>query len=282
MSLSPENYKFIQQFARDGAAIVLEAGKEYLVESRIGPLAKQAGFSSLDQFLTQLRTNRTATLFHEQVIDALTTNETSFFRDHSPFETLRTHLLPQLIEQRASARRLNIWSAAASTGQEAYSIAILIKEHFPQLENWNVSILASDLSPTVLGQAKNGAYSQLEVNRGLPAPMLLKYFNKVDNQWIIRDELRKLVEFRQMNLSRPWPRLPVFDIIFIRNVMIYFDIETKKEILKRIRECLHPEGYLFLGAAETTLNLDPNWDGATIGLSTFYRPRSVTVVPIAA
>lgn len=274
MSLSSENYKFIQQFARDGAAIVLEAGKEYLVESRLTPLAKQAGFNSLDQFLTQLRTNRTATLFHEQVLDALTTNETSFFRDHSPFETLRTRLLPQLIEQRAAVRKLNIWSAAASTGQEAYSIAILIKEHFPQLENWNVSIFASDLSPTVLGQAKNGAYSQLEVNRGLPAPMLLKYFNKVDSQWIIKDELRRLVEFRQMNLCKPWPVLPMFDLIFIRNVMIYFDIETKRAILKRIRQCLHPGGCLFLGTAETTINIDPDWDTITIGLTTFYQSKA--------
>lgn len=270
MPVSADNYRFIQQFARDAAAIVLEAGKEYLVEARLTPLAVQAGFATLDDFLAQLRMNRSGTLFHDQVLDALTTNETSFFRDFVPFETLRLHLIPQLATRRAAARKLSIWSAAASSGQEAYSIAMLLWEHFPDLRPWQIQILGTDLSPTMLKQARAGSYSQLEVNRGLPAPLLLKYFTKVDARWVVKDELKKLVEFREMNLSKPWPILPSFDIVMMRNVMIYFDIPTKKNILAKIRHCLHPDGYLFLGSAETTLNLDPSWDATIMGNSTFY------------
>lgn len=280
MPIASENFRFIQQFARDSAAIILEPGKEYLVESRLSPLALQAGFPTLDDFISQLRTNPLKTLFHDQVIDALTTNETSFFRDFHPFETLRKQLLPLLIARREPMRKLSIWSGAASTGQEAYSVAMILREHFPELRDWQVSILGTDLSPTVLSQAKEGAYSQLEVNRGLPAPMLLKYFTKVGAKWVVKDDLKKLVEFRQMNLFKPWPILPVFDLVLLRNVMIYFDIETKKEILKRIRNCIHPEGYLFLGAAETTINLDPNWDTLTMGLSTLYQHKAA--LPMAA
>lgn len=274
MPLSPENFGFIQQFARESAALVVEAGKEYLVDSRLTPLAAQAGFATLDEFITQLRTNRNGTLFHDQVIDALTTNETSFFRDFLPFETLRQHLVPRLIAKRAAVQKLSIWSAASSSGQEAYSIAMLLSEHFPELRTWQIKILGTDLSPTMVKQARTGSYSQLEVNRGLPAPMLLKFFTKVENRWVIRDDIKKLVEFREMNLSKPWPILPLFDIVMIRNVMIYFDIETKKSILAKIRHCLHPDGFLFLGSAETTLNLDLSWDSSALGNSTFYHPKA--------
>ena len=271
MSLSAENFRFIQEFARDSAAIVLEPGKEYLVETRLAPIARQAGFNTLNEFITQLRTNRQGTLFHEQVLDAMTTNETSFFRDFHPFEALRQHVLPRLIEQRASTRRLSIWSAASSTGQELYTIAMVLREHFPQLKDWNVSILGTDLSTSALQHARQGVYSQLEVNRGLPAPLLLKYFTKVEAKWAINEELKQLIEFRQMNLIKPWPILPAFDLIFIRNVMIYFDVESKKTILKRIRQCLQPQGYLFLGTAETTLNLDADWQPATLGRATVFQ-----------
>lgn len=278
MSVSAENFRFIQELARDAAALVIEPGKEYLVESRLTPIGAQAGFATLDEFIAQLRTNRQATLFHDQVIDALTTNETSFFRDFHPFETLRQHVIPELIQQRAGIRKLTLWSAASSTGQEPYTLAMLIREHFPELASWNVSILATDLSPTVLAQARQGIYSQLEINRGLPAPLLLKYFTKVDSKWVIKDEVKKLVEFRQMNLVKPWPILPMFDIVFIRNVMIYFDVESKRTILRRIRQCLQPRGALFLGAAETTLNIDPEWTPHTLGKATLYLPAP----PLAA
>lgn len=282
MSVTQDNFKFIQEFAKDAAAIILETGKEYLVEARLTPIAKQAGFNTLDEFLNQLRTNRAATLFHEQVIDALTTNETSFFRDFHPFETLRQQVLPKIIEQRAQMKRLSIWSAASSTGQELYTIGMLIREHFPMLKDWNVSILGTDLSPTVLTQAKKGSYSQLEVNRGLPASMLIKYFNKVDTRWVIKDDVRKLIEFKQMNLVKPWPIMPVFDVIFIRNVMIYFDVESKKQILKKIRQCLQPNGYLFLGTAETTMNIDPDWQPITLGKATVYQSMAAKAPALVA
>jgi chemotaxis protein methyltransferase CheR len=274
MALTQENFRFVCSLAKSTAAIVLEPGKDYLVEARLAPIAKQAGYDSLDDFLNQLRTNPTGTLFHDQVIDALTINETSFFRDIYPFETLREHVLPKIIEQRAAIKRLSIWSAASSTGQELYSIGMLIREHFPLLRDWNVSILGTDLSSTVLAQAKSGSFSQLEVNRGLPAAMLVKYFKKVDARWVINDDVRKLIEFRQMNLVKPWPLMPTFDVIFIRNVMIYFDLETKKSILNRIRQYLHPTGYLFLGTAETTMNIDPDWLPTTLGRATVYRSQS--------
>ncbi len=273
MPITEANFKFIQEFARDTAAIVLESGKEYLVESRLSPIAQQSGFATLDDFINSLRADRKATLFHEQVIDAMTTNETSFFRDFHPFETLRLHILPKLIEQRAGVRRLNIWSAASSTGQEIYTISMILREHFPQLADWQVSILGTDLSPTVIKQARSGLYSQLEVNRGLPAAMLLKYFSKVETKWMIKDEAKKNVEFRQMNLVKPWPIMPVFDIVFIRNVMIYFDVDSKRGILKRIRQCLQPQGYLFLGTAETTMNIDPEWSPVLLGRSTVHQVK---------
>jgi chemotaxis protein methyltransferase CheR len=271
MPLTAENFAFIQALARDMAAIVLDPGKEYLVDTRLSPLAEQAGFPSLNAFLQQLRTDRANTLFHDQVIDALTTNETSFFRDFHPFEALRQQILPRLIEQRSFTRRLTIWSAASSTGQEPYSLALLLKEHFPKLADWNVSILATDISATVLAQARQGLYSQLEVNRGLPAPLLIKYFSQEGGKWRLKDDVKKLVEFRALNLSKPWPILPAFDLVFIRNVMIYFDVESKKTILKRIRSCLQPHGHLFLGTAETTINLDPSWTPVATGKCVTYQ-----------
>jgi len=273
MAITAANFKFIQDFAHDTAAIVLEAGKEYLVESRLSPIAEQEGFETLDRFIDQLRTNPKATLFHEQVIDAITTNETSFFRDFHPFEALRRQILPQLIEQRSGLKRLVIWSAASSTGQEAYTIAMIIREHFPQLRDWRIQILGTDLSPTVIAQARQGVYSQLEVNRGLPAPLLVKYFAKVGNKWGLKDDVKSLVEFRQMNLVKPWPIMPMCDVVFIRNVMIYFDVESKKTILKRIRQCLQPQGYLFLGTAETTINLDPELMPVGFDKATVYQSK---------
>lgn len=282
MAITQDNFKFIQELARDSAAIVLEPGKEYLVETRLSPIARQSGYGSPDEFVQALRKDPRSTLFHELVIDALTTNETSFFRDFHPFEALRLQILPKLIAQRADVRRLNIWSAASSTGQEIYTIAMILQEHFPQLKDWNVQILGTDLSPTVINQAKEGAFSQIEVNRGLPAPLLMKYFSKVGAKWLIKDALKKNVEFRQMNLVKPWPILPVFDIVFIRNVMIYFDVESKRGILRRIRQCLQPQGFMFLGTAETTMNIDPEWVPVTFGRATVHQMRASVPKPLAA
>ena len=270
MPIAPANFEYIRGLARESAALVLEPGKEYLVETRLTPLAEQAGFTTLDAYINRLRGEKINGA-HHRAVEALTINETFFFRDFHPFEALRQRILPQLIERRAGSRKINIWSAAAATGQEAYSIAMLLREHFPQLAGWNVSILATDLSAAVLEQAKVGAFSQLEVNRGLPALYLVKYFTKVADRWMIREDVRKLVEFRSLNLVKPWPVLPMFDIVFIRNVLIYFDVTTKKTILRGLRQCFHPEGYLFLGTAETAINLELDWKPVAFGKTTVFR-----------
>jgi chemotaxis protein methyltransferase CheR len=257
MAISPNDFNYVARLAHSQAAIVLEPGKEYLVESRLTPVAQREGFPSLEAFIDKLRAETTINGIHHRAIEALTTNETFFFRDFHPFESLRKYILPRLIEKRAATRQLTLWSAACSTGQEPYTLAMLLQEHFPQLTGWKITILATDLCPGILKTAQQGQYSQFEVNRGLPAAYLLKYFTKQGDRWHILPQLKLNIEFRQMNLIQPWPILPAFDLIFVRNVMIYFDVDTKKTILKRVRNCLHPHGYLFLGAAETTLNLDP-------------------------
>lgn len=271
MAITATEFDYITDLARRNAAIVIDPGKEYFIESRLAHLVSSHGCKNLGELIGQMKRDPIFGALHAKAIDALTTNETFFFRDLVPFEALRQTVLPQLLTQRAAQRKLSIWCAACSTGQEPYSVAMLLQEHFPQLADWNVSILATDLSPTVLKQAQAGSYNQFEVNRGLPAPLLFKYFTKDADRWVVKDELRRRIEFRPMNLIEPWPIFPAFDIVMIRNVMIYFDVPTKQTILKKIRTCLQPQGSLFLGTAETTLNLDPAWNPVTHGKATVYK-----------
>lgn len=271
-ALSAADFDFVSTLLYSQAAIVLERGKEYLVEARLTPLAQREGFASLAALIAAMRRDRVEGPLQGKAIDALTTNETYFFRDFHPFEALRRSILPELIALREGSRKLTIWSAACSTGQEPFSIAMLIREHFPQLASWQVEIIATDLSPTVLRQAESGRYNQIEINRGLPAPYLIKYFTQRDGGWFIAPEIRSMVQFRPINLVRPWPILPLCDLIFVRNVMIYFDVETKRTILKKLRALLRPQGSLFLGSSETTLNLDPAWTPAPHGSTVVYRP----------
>ena len=256
--MTPQDFEFVYRLVRDRSAVVLEAGKEYLVEARLTPVARNLNLGSIADLIGQLRAGPDDGL-RTRVVEALVTTETSFFRDHRPFETLRTTVIPDLIRSRANERRLEIWCAACSTGQEPYSLAILLREHFPVLLGWRVSILATDLSGEVLRRARGGKYTQLEVNRGLPAALLVKYFRQHGTEWELADGVRRAVEFREMNLGRPWPPLPRMDLVFLRNVMIYFDVDTKKAILGRVSRLLRPDGYLALGAAETTLNLDSSF-----------------------
>jgi len=271
MAISIAEFDYVRDLARRNAAIVIDPGKEYFVETRLAPLVHSQGCKSLSELISLMRRDPSLGAVHTKAIDALTTNETFFFRDFQPFEALRKNIVPALLEQRAATRKLTIWSAACSTGQEPYSLAMLLRENFPQLANWNVSILATDLSPTVLAQARAGSYNQFEVNRGLPAPLLIKYFRKQDDRWVVKDELKRGIEFRAMNLIEPWPIFPPFDVVLIRNVMIYFDVPTKQTILRKIRACLQPQGALFLGTAESTINLDPAWTPVTYGKSTVYQ-----------
>jgi chemotaxis protein methyltransferase CheR len=271
-TITPSDFDYICDLVRREAAIVLEPGKEYLAENRLHPVARSQGLTSVEDLVRQLRGGSGE--LRGLVVDALTTNETSFFRDVHPWEALRTELIPQLIERASARRTLTIWCAASSSGQEPYTMAMLLREHFAQeLDGWVVRILATDISPTMIERARTGMYSQLEVNRGLPAPMLVRHFERAGMQWQLVPEIRSMVEYRLMNLDDPagYARLPMFDLIFIRNVLIYFDVATKREILTRARDVLRPDGYLFLGSSETTLNVVEGFERVQSGKTICYR-----------
>ena len=275
VSLPTADFEFVTTFARRTAAIIIEPGKDYFVESRLTSLATHHTGGNIPEFIGLLRKTPASDPLHGKVLDALTTNETFFFRDIAPFDALRESILPALITQRAAQRSLAFWSAASSTGQEAYSLAILLREHFPQLSDWNLQIIGTDLSPTVLSQARAGRYNEFEINRGLSPALVQKYFTREGAFWTANAELRRMIDFRPMNLIEPWPRLPVFDVVLMRNVMIYFDVPTKQAILRNIRAILQPQGSLLLGSAETTINLDPAWQSVGHGRATVYQPIGV-------
>ncbi len=252
--MTPGDFEYVCRLVRDRSGLVLEAGKEYLVDSRLTPVARQHDLATVSELVGRLRANPDNGLA-ARVVEAMVTTETMFFRDLVPFETLRTTVLPELIRRRRDERRLSAWFAACSTGQEPYSFALLVREHFPELAGWRLDLLATDLSADVLGRARAGRYNQIEVNRGLPAATMVKYFRQQGATWELGEDVRRMVEFRELNLVRPWPALPRPDLVFLRNVMIYFDADTKKAILERVARVLRPGGYLLLGAAETTHNL---------------------------
>jgi len=247
--LSEQQFSALSMLLKDETAVVLEVGKEYLVESRLTSLMREEGYSTLSDLIDVVLAQSDPAL-KKKVLLALTTNETSFFRDLAPFELLRTSIIPELIKARESTKSLTIWSAACSTGQEPYSLALLLKENFPELSGWKVNILASDLNSNVVAKAKSGEYSSLEVNRGLPIQLLIKYFAQRGDNFVINPEIRSMVTFFEQNLIGPWPQQQV-DIFFMRNVLIYFDLQTKKQLFEKVKTVLVPEGYLFLGTAET-------------------------------
>jgi chemotaxis protein methyltransferase CheR len=257
-SITDQDFDLIRKWLHEHSAILLDADKRYLVESRLAPVRRQRNLNSLAELIAHLRFQPEKELCR-QVVEAMVTTESSFFRDHHPFEALRKVVIPDLINRRRNERRLNIWCAASSYGQEPYSIALLFREHFPELAGWKLSLLATDLSREVLARAREGRYNQVEVNRGLPAALLVKYFEQHGTDWQLKPAVRSMVEFDEINLARPWPTLPPMDVVLIRNVMIYFDVETKKTILGRLARLLRPDGYLILGGAETTINLDNSY-----------------------
>lgn len=271
--INEHDFSYIRKLVYDNSAIVLEAGKEYLVDSRLNPLARARGFSSLSEFVKVLQQSPYGPL-HYDVIEAMTTNETSFFRDVHPFDAMKAEVLPEMQKKLAARKRLKIWSAACSSGQEPYSLAMLAHEYFAAQPGWSVNITASDISEEMLNYSRRGHYTQLEINRGLPVTMMVKYFENHGPVWKARDNIKSMLDFRKMNLSEPWPMLAKMDIIFLRNVLIYFDQETKKSILQRIRRQLNPHGYLFLGSAETTFNLDDSFERKIIGRAVCYQLRA--------
>ena len=272
MSLAATDFDYISTMVRDRSAIVLERGKEYLIEARLLPLARQRGAGTVAGLVQELRRAPLGPL-RDLVVEAMTTNETSFFRDAHPFTALSDHLLPDLVRARSGERSLNIWCAACSSGQEPYSIAILVHDIVGADPAWRVRILATDLSPAMLARTKAGSYSQFEVNRGLPANLLVRHFRRQGLEWQIEEPLRRMIETRLVNLDVELPSMPSMDIIFLRNVLIYFDVATKRRILARIRRVMRPDGYLVLGGAETTLNLDDSFERVQIGRAPMYRLR---------
>jgi chemotaxis protein methyltransferase CheR len=268
------DFDYIRDLVKDHTSIALDNSKVYLVNARLLPVARDAGIDSVVALIRHLRSRPFGDL-HYRTVEAIVTTETSFFRDFFPFEALRQEVIPEIIaEQRGGSRSLTIWSAGCSSGQEPYSIAMILREAFPQLATWSTRILASDVSRAMLEKSKAGVYSQTEINRGLPASLLVKYFRQNQTSWTLNDEVRNMVSFFHHNLTRDLPVLPPVDILAMRNVLIYFDVETKRLVLDRIRRYLRPGGLLILGTAETTLNLDERFERVRFGRAVFYRVRN--------
>jgi chemotaxis protein methyltransferase CheR len=278
MPLSPDDFAYVAGFVRREASIVLGPGKEYLVEARLAPIARKAGASDVSEFLQGVR-QRPNTTALQAIVDALTTNETSWFRDREPFSALTETVLPELITARASTRRLRVWSAACSSGQEPYSLAITLREFLPA--GWTYEIVATDISSEMIKRAEDGVFSQVEVNRGLPANALLHNFERDGAHWRVSPSLRQSITFQRLNLAAPLPPIGTFDLIFLRNVLIYFDVETKNDVLSRVSKLMRPDAWLFLGAAETTIGVNDNYERIAVGRAAAYRLRSAALAGVA-
>jgi chemotaxis protein methyltransferase CheR len=252
--VTPSDYDYLRQLLKDRSGLLLAGDKRYLVESRLLPIARRVGVPGLGELIQKMRQPAAEPLIVE-VVEAMATNESLFFRDKIPFEHFRNTMMPALLAARTEHRRIRIWCAAASTGQEPYSLAISLKEMGAKLAGWRVEILATDLSLDVLEKAKAGIYSQFEVQRGLPIQMLVKYFTQVGEMWQLAPEIRAMVHYRPFNLLQDYAPLGHFDIVFCRNVLIYFEQKTKIEVLERIARIVEPDGYLVMGAAETVIGL---------------------------
>jgi chemotaxis protein methyltransferase CheR len=267
-ALLKENYALLQQFVYRSSGIVLGEDKGYLFEARLTPLLRKANLASLNDLCALIRTGKGSDL-QRQIVDAMTTNETLFFRDVAPFTALRTVILPEVIEQRKAARHLRFWSAASSSGQEAYSLAMLLQEM--GLEDWRIEILGTDLSESMIQRARLGRYMQIEVDRGLPASLLAKYFTRAGTEWEIKNEIRKSVKFERFDLRDSMSSLGPFDFVFCRNVLIYFDVPTRKSILSQMESRMNHGGYLVLVSAETTLDISNSFDRRLVDAVAFYR-----------
>ncbi len=257
--MTPLEYQYLRKLLKERSGLDLSADKQYLVESRLIPVARKHGFSNIGELAQRLREGAEETI--SVVVEAMTTNETFFFRDKIPFDHLRDTMLPALLRARAQRRSLRIWSAASSTGQEPYSIAMCLKEYGAALHGWRIEIVASDISPAVLEKSRAGIFSQFEVQRGLPIHLLVKYFRQIGDMWQLNADIRAMVQHRQLNLLHDVAHLGVFDVVFCRNVLIYFDQSTKVGVFKRLAKVMEPDGFLALGAAETV-----------VGLTDIFRP----------
>jgi chemotaxis protein methyltransferase CheR len=272
------DYSLLRQVVFEQSQNVLDPSRDYLFETRLSKLLRNQGMSRMDELIQSLRNQRNPML-ERSVAEAMTINETSFFRDSRPFELLRSELLPPLVEGRRNTRTLRIWSAACSTGQEAYSVAMLLLEHFQQLATWNVRIEGTDISAEVVHRCQAGSYHRIEMNRGLPARNIVRFFDHHGEDWTVKPEVRRLCNFRQANLCAPQlPFSPIsdrFDVVFLRNVMLYFSHETRKKLLLNVHRLLAPDGLLFLGSSEQPA--DPSiWTPTLSGGTCYFRPRQAS------
>lgn len=259
--MRPEDFEAISTIVKKRSGLTLTKDKTYLVESRLSPVARRHGLPTLDDLVRKLKVNPPESLLVE-ITEAMTTNESFFFRDKTPFDLFSEHILPALVEARSSQKQLRIWCAAASTGQEPYSLAMLLREKAAQLAGFRIEIIGTDLSGEVLDRAKKGLYSQFEVQRGLPIQLLVKYFKKTEDQWQIDPAIRNMVQFKLFNLLDDFRPLGRFDLVFCRNVLIYFDVATKRNVLERMTKQMAPDAHLVLGAAETV-----------VGVSELFKPN---------
>jgi chemotaxis protein methyltransferase CheR len=271
VACSDVDYDYLRTLVLEQSANVIDPSRNGLFERRLGPLARTAGAEDLEELISLLRVDRTTRL-HRAVAEAMTINETSFFRDVKPFDALRETVIPTLMRQRASERRLRIWSAASSTGQEAYSVAMLLLEHFPQLAEWDVKIIGTDIARSVIEYAQKGRFRRIEMNRGLPVRMLMKYFVRRGEEWEVSARVKAMCEFRTVNLCAPLPVLPVFDVVMLRNVLLYFPLQDRRRVFAEVRKQMQPKGYLMLGNAEQAEDSSDEFVAEFAEDCYFYRP----------
>jgi chemotaxis protein methyltransferase CheR len=273
-ALDDADHQLLRRLLHDRTGVMLDASRNAFVEMRLGALATENGFPSLPDVMDALRTEESWGVLHRLVVEMLAISETSWFRDVALWDELRHTVLPGLVERRAAARRLHLWSAACATGQEPYSLAMLLEEQGARLEGWDVRLLATDFSQTILKRASAGSFSQIEMNRGLPAACLVRHFVKRHDAWELKPAVRARVEFRELNLSQVWPALPPMDLVLLRNVLLYFAPELRRRVLRQLARVLQPDGFLVLGASETPLTMDDSFEAVPLERTVVYRRRA--------
>lgn len=271
MTLSHEDLHFVRRLIHEEAGLAIEPDKDYLVKARLRRLAADRGAANMTDLVEQARSSGDHDV-RQAIAEAMTIQETYFFRDPWLWTALRENVLPALIRARRQEQALRIWCGASATGQEIYSLCLLLEEHFPEVRDWQLEIVATDISPTALAYARDGVYSQMEVNRGLPAALLLRHFQREGLRWRISPRIGRRIQFRQLNLVGAWPALPTFDLVLLRNVLIYFDFATRHDVLSRLRLQMRRDGYLFMGGSESPLGVSNDFCAGDDGHACYYRP----------
>jgi len=273
VTLRAVDFAYVSGLVHRVSAISLQPGKEYLVEARLLPVARDTGLESVPELVEELRRREPhGSALHRRVVDAMTTNETSWFRDRTPFEALGSDVIEGLVQRRRPEGRLRVWSAGCSSGQEPYSISMTVGRRLAEA-GLRLELLATDLSEEMLDRARVGSYSEFEMRRGMPDHLRSRYFTEVGRAWQISEDLRRSVSFGNLNLATFFPAMEPMDVVFLRNVLIYFDCDTKARVLDQVGRLLRPDGFLFLGAAETTLSIDSRYERVTVGGATVYQFR---------